>query len=141
MRASKEDFKLEFRQIVKSVIGTKNEEKFIEDMEDATDSIVEALDQKEVIKNNIDLFSTLNSNQETINAMAEVQSISTNHSEKAKNLKEQTMPVKLVEKAFNSIEAIDKKTVLGLPKLEMKKLENSLEKLKLQIDKLFSVEE
>ena len=141
MRASKEDFKLEFRQIVKSVIGTKNEEKFIEDMEDATDSIVEALDQKEVIKNNIDLFSTLNSNQETINAMAEVQSISTNHSEKAKNLKEQTMPVKLVEKAFNSIEAIDKKTVLVLPKLEMKKLENSLEKLKLQIDKLFSVEE
>lgn len=140
MRSSKEDFKAEFRQIVKNVVGTKNEEKFIEEMEDATDTIVEALDKEDVIKNNVDLFSTLQSNQEAVQALAKVQTITSNHSEKAKNYKEQNKPVKLAEKALSSIEAIDKKIITGLPKSEMAKLQSSLEKLKSVIDDLLSEE-
>lgn len=140
MRSSKEDFKGEFRQIVKNVVGTKNEEKFIEDMEDATDTIVEALDKEDVIKNNVDLFSTLQSDQEAVRALAKVQTITSNHSEKAKNYKEQNKPVKLAEKALSSIEAIDKKIITGLPKSEMAKLQSSLEKLKSKIDDLLSEE-
>ncbi|MFJ8265337.1 RNA polymerase subunit sigma-70 [Peribacillus asahii] len=140
MRSSKEDFKAEFRQIVKNVVGTKNEEKFIEEMEDATDSIVEALDNEDVIKNNVDLFATLQNNQEAVKALAKVQTISTNHSEKAKNYKEQNKPVKLAEKAISSIEAIDKRIVSGLPKSEKAKLLSSFEKLKVKIDDLLSEE-
>lgn len=140
MRSSKEDFKAEFRQIVKNIVGTKNEEKFIEDMEDATDTIVEALDKEDVIKNNVDLFTTLQNNQDAVQALAKVQTISTNHSEKAKNYKEQNKPVKLVEKAISSIEAIDKRIVTELPKSEKAKLKSSFEKLKLKINDLLSEE-
>lgn len=140
MRSSKEDFKGEFRQIVKEVVGTKNEVKFIEDMEDSTDSIVEALDEKNIIKNNVDLFATLNGNQEVIQAMAEIQSISTSYSEKAKNYKAQNEPVKLVERAINNIDSIDKKIVNSLPKIEKDKLLSRLEKLKLEIEELLSGE-
>lgn len=141
MRASKEDFKTEFREIVKNVVGTNNEDKFVEDMEDATDVIVEALDEKAIIRNNIDLFETLNSNKATVKAMAEVRSITTNHSEKAKNYKEQTKPINLAEKAFNSIEAIDKRIVSDLPTMEKEKLRVILEKLNNYTNALLSEED
>lgn len=140
MRSSKEDFKGEFRQIVKEVVGTKNEEKFIEDMEDSTDLIVETLDEKEIIKNNVDLFTTLASSEEAVEAMAEIQSISTSYSEKAKNHKAQNEPIKLVDRAINSIDSIDKNIFSNLPKIEKEKLQSRLEKLKLEIEVLLSEE-
>ena len=140
IRTTKEDFKSEFRQIVKNVVGTKNEEKFIKDMEEATDTIVEVLDEEEVIKNNVDLFTKLQKNQDAVDALAEVQKISTNHSEKAKNYKEQNKPLKLVEKAISSIEAIDESIIKGLPKSENDKLFSSLEELKIRISNLLSEE-
>ncbi|EJQ73453.1 hypothetical protein IG7_00756 [Bacillus cereus HuA2-4] len=140
VRSTKEDYKQEFRQIVKTVVGTKNEEKFIEEMEESTDTIVEALDKKEPIKNNVELFSLLNHDQEAVQAIAKVQKISTKHSEKAKNRKEQNMPAKLADKAITTIESIDKRIIQELPKAEREKLNESLEELRKQIDVLLSME-
>ncbi|QWH16420.1 RNA polymerase subunit sigma-70 [Bacillus mycoides] len=140
VRSSNEDYKLEFRQIVKAVVGTKNEEKFIEEMEESTDTIVEALDNKEPIKNNVELFSLLHHNQEAVQAIAEVQNISNKHSEKAKNRKNQNMPAKLANQAIAKIESIDKRIVQELPKAEKNKLNESLEELRKQIEVLLSLE-
>lgn len=140
VRSAKEDYKQEFRQIIKHVIGTKNEEKFIEEMEDSTDLIVEALDNKGPIKNNVELFTLLNHDQEVVQAIAEVQKISNKYSEKAKNRKEQNEPVKLADKAITAIESIDKRIVQELPKAERQKLNESLEELMKQIDVLLSME-
>nr|WP_252977602.1 RNA polymerase subunit sigma-70 [Bacillus luti] len=118
VRSSNEDYKLEFRQIVKAVVGTKNEEKFIEEMEESTDTIVEALDNKEPIKNNVELFSLLHHNQEAVQAIAEVQNISNKHSEKAKNRKNQNMPAKLANQAIAKIESIDKESSKNCLKLK-----------------------
>lgn len=140
VRSAKEDYKQEFRQIVKTVVGTKNEEKFIEEMEESTDTIVEALDNKEPIKNNVELFSRLHHNQEAVQAIAEVQKISNKHSEKSKNRQEQNMPAKLADKAITTIESIDKRIVQELPKAERQKLNESLGELRKQIDVLLSME-
>ncbi|MDA1782326.1 RNA polymerase subunit sigma-70 [Bacillus thuringiensis] len=140
VRSAKEDYKQEFRQIVKTVVGTKNEEKFIEEMEESTDTIVEALDNKEPIKNNVELFSRLHHDQEAVQAIAEVQKISNKHSEKSKNRQEQNMPAKLADKAITTIESIDKRIVQGLPKAERQKLNESLGELRKQIDVLLSME-
>lgn len=140
VRSVKEDYKQEFRQIVKTVVGTKNEEKFIEEMEESTDTIVEALDNKEPIKNNVELFSRLHNNQEVVQAIAEVQKISNKHSEKFKNRQEQNMPAKLADKAITTIESIDKRIVQELPKAERQKLNESLGELRKQIDVLLSME-
>ncbi|HHQ2457473.1 RNA polymerase subunit sigma-70 [Bacillus cereus group sp. MYBK245-2] len=140
VRSVKEDYKQEFRQIVKTVVGTKNEEKFIEEMEESTDTIVEALDNKEPIKNNVELFSRLHNNQEVVQAIAEVQKISNKHSEKSKNRQEQNMPAKLADKAITTIESIDKRIVQELPKAERQKLNESLGELRKQIDVLLSME-
>lgn len=140
VRSAKEDYKQEFRQIVKTVVGTKNEGKFIEEMEESTDTIVEALDNKEPIKNNVELFSRLHHNQEAVQAIAEVQKISNKHSEKSKNRQEQNMPAKLADKAITTIESIDKRIVQGLPKAERQKLNESLGELRKQIDVLLSME-
>ncbi|MGE6551349.1 RNA polymerase subunit sigma-70 [Bacillus mycoides] len=140
VRSAKEDYKQEFRQIIKTVVGTKNEEKFIEEMEESTDTIVEALDNKEPIKNNVELFSRLNHNQEVVQAIAEVQKISNKHSEKSKNRQEQNMPAKLADKAITTIESIDKRIVQELSKAERQKLNESLGELRKQIDVLLSME-
>ncbi|MCU5518014.1 RNA polymerase subunit sigma-70 [Bacillus wiedmannii] len=140
VRSAKEDYKQEFRQIVKTVVGTKNEEKFIEEMEESTDTIVEALDNKEPIKNNVELFSRLHHDQEAVQAIAEVQKISNKHSEKSKNRQEQNMPAKLADKAITTIESIDKRIVQKLPKAERQKLNESLGELRKQIDVLLSME-
>ncbi|HDX9636020.1 MULTISPECIES: RNA polymerase subunit sigma-70 [Bacillus cereus group] len=140
VRSAKEDYKQEFRQIIKHVVGTKNEVKFIEEMEESTDIIVEALDNNEPIKNNVELFTLLNHNQEVVQAIAEVQKISNKYSEKAKNRKAQNEPVKLADKAITAIESIDKRIVQELPKAERQKLNESLEELMKQIDVLLSME-
>ncbi|MFY0135580.1 MULTISPECIES: RNA polymerase subunit sigma-70 [Bacillus cereus group] len=140
VRSSNEDYKLEFRQIVKAVVGTKNEEKFIEEMEESTDIIVEALDNKEPIKNNVELFSLLHNDQDAVQAMAEVQKVSNKYSEKAKNRKNQNMPAKLANQAIAKIESIDKRIVQELPEAEKKKLNESLEELRKQIEMLLSLE-
>ncbi|PFZ58577.1 RNA polymerase subunit sigma-70 [Bacillus wiedmannii] len=140
VRSAKEDYKQEFRQIVKTVVGTKNEEKFIEEMEESTDTIVEALDNKEPIKNNVELFSRLHHDQEAVQAIAEVQKITNKHSEKSKNRQEKNMPAKLADKAITTIESIDKRIVQELPKAERQKLNESLGELRKQIDVLLSME-
>lgn len=136
IRSSGEDYKQGFRQIVQDVIGSKNEEQFIEDMEDVTDTIVEILNEKEIIKNNIELFVAIETNKEALQAIADVRSVSTNYSEKAKNFKDQTEAINLVGRAINNIESIDKQAASQLPSLEKEKLKKDLQQLKLKIDKL-----
>ncbi|WP_393968642.1 MULTISPECIES: RNA polymerase subunit sigma-70 [Enterococcus] len=140
LRASKEDFKAEYRQIVKNIIGSRKEEEFIEDMEDATDIVVDTLDRKEVIKNNIDLFDTLN-DKETVVALADIQTISNRHSETVKNQQERDMPVKLVNRAINSLNSINIQSIDSLSINDSEELVRSLDKLQAIIDEIRSSEE
>lgn len=140
LRVGKEDFKVEYRQIVKNIIGTRKEEEFIEDMEDATDTVVDALDSKEVVKSNIDLLDTLN-NKETLSALSEVKKISSRHSEIAKNQKERDMPVKLVNRAINTLSSIDIQAIESLSIDDDDELHFSLDKLQALIDDIRSSEE
>lgn len=136
IRTTKEDYKNEYRQIVQNIVGSKNEERFIEDMEDATDAILEVLDSKKSIKNNIDLISTLHNDKTATTALAKVQTLSNRYSETAKNLKERNMPVKLVEKATTSLYAVDMKVVSDLPSDEKTKLSIALDELQVFLDNI-----
>ena len=140
IRHTKEDYKQEFRQIVKNVIGTRKEKEFLEEMEDATDAIVDALDQKEPIKNNIELVTTLHNDKNAAAALAEVQNLSNHYSEISKNQKEHTKPLKLIEKALNSLESIDRKIIISLPKEEKIKFNNTLDRIQSSINDIRSVE-
>lgn len=136
IRSTKEDYKGDFRTIVKNVVNSSNENKFISEMEDATDAIIDALDTKEAIKSNVDLFTTLKNNKETADALADVQKVFTNHSEKTKNLKERTEPIKLVGKAINNIESIDINIFKFLSKTEKERLFSDLKMLQEEINQL-----
>lgn len=82
----------------------------------------------------------MNHDQEVVQAIAKVQKITNKHSEKSKNHQEQNMPARLADKAITTIESIDKRIVQELPKAERKKLNESLEELRKQIDVLLSME-
>ena len=139
IRISKEDFKKEYRQIIKNVINSSQEEGFIEEIEDDTDVITDFFDSNKKIKNNIDLFKRLNEKVQT--AIANVKSISKKYSEKAENEKQKNTPIKLVEKAINSIESINRGIICSLTKEDKTKLINELKKLKSQVDNLILKEE
>lgn len=136
IRSSKEDFKSDFRQIVKEIIGKSSEDEFIEEMEDATDAIIEVLDKEDKIKNHIELFSTLHANSETTKALAEVKTVSNKFSEKAKNEKAQNEPLILTNKAKSSLDSINIDSVQNLPKIEKEKLFKSLKQLEGRIEEL-----
>lgn len=138
MRSSNEDFKSEFRQVVKDVIGTDTEQKFIEEMEEATDTIVDVLDRPKPIKNNVELFTILDGDKSTVQALSEVKVISSKYSEKAKNLKEKNIPLTLIEKAHSNIEAINTQQLINLEKKEMDRLKSRLLSLKDCIDEILS---
>lgn len=140
IRNTKEDYKQEFRQIVKNVIGTRKEKEFLEEMEDATDAIVDALDQKELIKSNIELVSILHNDKNAAAALADVQHLSNHYSEISKNQKEHTKPLKLIEKALNSLESIDRNIILSLPKEEKIKFDATLTRIQSSINAIRSVE-
>ena len=141
IRISKEDFKKEYRQIIKNVINSSQEEGFIEEIEDDTDVITDFFDSNKKIKNNIDLFKRLNENKQVQTAIANVKSISKKYSEKAENEKKKNTPIKLVEKAINSIESINRGIICSLTKEDKTKLINELKKLKSQVDNLILKEE
>lgn len=141
IRISKEDFKKEYRQIIKNVINSSQEEGFIEEIEDDTDVITDFFDSNKKIKNNIDLFKRLNENKQVQTAIANVKSISKKYSEKAENEKQKNTPIKLVEKAINSIESINRGIICSLTKEDKTKLINELKKLKSQVDNLILKEE
>ena len=141
IRISKEDFKKEYRQIIKNVINSSQEEGFIEEIEDDTDVITDFFDSNKKIKNNIDLFKRLNENKQVQTAIANVKSIFKKYSEKAENEKQKNTPIKLVEKAINSIESINRGIICSLTKEDKTKLINELKKLKSQVDNLILKEE
>lgn len=141
IRMTREDYKTEYRQIVKNVIGSRDEEKFIEEMEEATDTIIDILDTTNKIKNNTELFTQLNKHQEIKDAIGKVKSITNKHSEKAKNVKQRNVPVSLVKKAITSIVSIDKNIICKLSKEDRENLIKELQKLKDEIDNLLIEEE
>lgn len=130
IRAGKEDFKSDFRQIVKDVVGTKNQNAFTEEMEDATDTIVEILEESEPIKSRHELFSILHSSSEATQSLAEVKVVSNKFSEKAQNYKMQNELLVLANKAHSSVEAISLEKVQKLNKIEKNQLFSNLNKLK-----------
>ena len=118
IRIMREDYKKEYRQIVKNVIGSRDEEKFIEEMEDSTDTIIDILDTDRKIKNNAELFAQLNSNKNSIDAIANIKSTTKDYSDKAENIKQRNNPISLIKKAISSIEAIDRNIIKQLSKEE-----------------------
>jgi hypothetical protein len=138
IRISGEDYKKEYRQIVKNVIGSNDEEKFIEDMEECTDIIIDILDMPKKIKNNAELFAELSKHPEAKDAIANVKLITKEHSEKSENRKQRNAPISLVKKAMNSIESIDRDIINRLNKEDIRNLNKELKKLKAEIDTLLT---
>lgn len=141
IRITREDYKKEYRQIVKNVIGSRNEEKFIQDMEESTDVIIDILDTPKKIKNNAELFTQLNQYQEAKDAIATVKTLTKDYAEKAENVKQRNIPISLVKKAINSIESINRDMIDLLPKEDRINLINEIQKLKQEIDSLLPKEE
>lgn len=141
IRIMREDYKKEYRQIVKNVIGSRNEEKFIQDMEKSTDMIIDILDTPKKIKNNAELFIQLNQYQEAKDAIANVKTITKDYSEKAENVKQRNVPISLVKRAITSIESIDRDIIHLLPKEDRINLIKEIKKLKYEIDSLLPEEE
>lgn len=139
-RTVKENYKEDYRHVVQNIIGSKNEIQFMEEMEKATDIIVDTLDTKEQTKNNVDLFTRLNTNKITIKALAEVKTVSSKYLEKEKNLKERSKPIKLITTAINSIESIEEDVISDLPEDEKKAFYNSVKTLKKHIDSMMPEE-
>lgn len=141
IRIEGEDYKKEYRQIVKNVVGSRDEEKFIEEMEDSTDMIIDILDTPRKIKNNAELFAQLNSNKESKNAIANVKSTTKYYADKAENIKQRNHPISLVKKAINSIESIDRNIIQQLSKKEKEELIKEIKKLKYEINNFLIEEE
>lgn len=139
IRSTREDFKTEFRPIVKNIIGSKNEKDFIDEMEDATDTIVEILNEKKFVKNNVDLFETLHNNKEAVGALAEVKRVSADTAEQVKNAEERNRPLVLINKAKKALETIEIEAISNLPKIEKEKLKINLKKIE-EIIKLIAEE-
>lgn len=106
LRVTKEDYKQEYRQIIKSVVGTKKEKEFIENMEEVTDIVVDALDKEESVKNNLELMGAL-IDKDVSQALSKVQKISNQFSETARNNKVREKPILLLDKAIASIQSIE----------------------------------
>ena len=141
IRVTREDYKKEYRQIVKNVIGSKNQEKFIEEMEESTDTVIDILDTSDKITNNAELFSQLNNHQELKDAIVNIKVITNKHSEESENAKHKNIPISLIKKAITSITSINKDIIYQLDKDDRVKLNMEIQKLKNEIDALFIEED
>ncbi|TDM07715.1 RNA polymerase subunit sigma-70 [Macrococcus lamae] len=111
LKMSREDFKGEFRQIVKEVIGSKKEEEFLEEMEEHTDIIQDKLSEKEVIKNKLELVNAFVEEEELADAINNIKKVSNVVVESVKNEKDFNKPVLLARKALNNLNSMDQSTI------------------------------
>lgn len=109
-----DDFKKEFRPIVKEVIGGKKQNEFLKEMENSQEIIDDALmdrtDQNEEVipvMNIDDLYTRIQNKPEAVEALVEVQNISTDITEKAITDSQKREPIKLVKTALTKVDAID----------------------------------
>lgn len=136
IRVTKDDFKNEFRNIVKNVVGTKEEEKFIESMEDSTDIIQDTLAESDKIKNNLDLLHIINENNLIAQSLSEVKVVTNRFSEQVNNSKDKNKPIILVGKAITNIENIDKSIISSLDEKSLDELQIKLRQLSNSISEL-----
>ncbi|MDJ1112376.1 RNA polymerase subunit sigma-70 [Macrococcus sp. S115] len=137
IRVDNENFQKEFRNIVKNVIGTGQQDSFIEDMEDTTDTIVDTFAEREEISNKIEIFERIGKDDNLKKALKEVKKVSYEHSETAINIKNKNKPEELINKALKSLESIDISSIKSLDLLQKEVLKEPLVKI---INKIKEIE-
>ncbi len=140
IRVTGEDYKKEYRQMVKKVLSSRNAEGFIESMEKSTDDIIDSLDTPTKIKSNVDLFSRLNQCQRAKDAIAAVKIITKDYAEMAENEDQKNMPISSIKKAIKNVASIDGEIIDQLPREDRIELIKEIKKLKCKIDSLLQGE-
>lgn len=138
IRIDNEDYKKDFRNIVKNVIGTDQQVSFIEELEDTTDIIVDSFAERDLISNKIEIFETINKNDSLKKAFKEVKKTSYEHSETAINKKNKNKPEELINKALKSLESIDISSINSLDSSQKNTLKKTLENIIYKIKELES---
>ncbi len=126
-----DDFKQDFRSIIKKVIGKGQEREFIEKTEDDADIIGMALSQdsdgsSRKTANVDDLYKKINNNDDAIKSLSNVADKSTEILNKMENEKKRSEPKKLVSEAVAKLEAIDVDTLNYISDEEKKHIRNNL---------------
>lgn len=122
------DFKQEFRTIVKKVIGKKMAEDFVEDMGESSDTILDVLSEEKTVDSN-DLFAKLNDSEEAKDAIKETQSISENYAQKAVDESDKLKPENLISQAKSKIDNVDQSVFGTLNDGQKEKLRNLLDEI------------
>lgn len=138
-RLKKQNFKDDFRTVAKEVIGKASANEFIAEMEEATDTLQDVFSEQEVTDNH-QLYKVVNDHSEAKDAIADIQKTTTSYSEKVRNAKRRSEPINLVEKAINSLDAIDQQTLDELADTDAQKLNERLRELQEMVAELLTEE-
>lgn len=138
LRVSGGDFKWDFRQLVKGVIGSREQDDFVEAMQNNSDTIEETLGEAPV-STATEVVTRLKSTPEAVKALAETKEVVEEYTQKAANQGEKDKPLKLVGQAKAKVEAIDDNVLGSLDTENKEKLASQVEDLQSDLAELLEL--
>lgn len=136
MRLTKEDFKADYRSIKKGVLGTEKEKEFIEHMEDATDTLIDAFESEDEISSFNDIRKTLNEDKNYKSALEEVEEVSNIFALEVSNKEMLEEPAKLMKRALKNVQSVDIGIIEKLNSEDKKEFLDVVNDIKLKLDEL-----
>jgi len=133
------DFKGDFRNIVKKVIGKEKENDYLEDVEDDTDTIEIALSKnisgnEEKVSSVDDLYNRINSDAAAISALSDVAVKSNDVLNEMDNEKKKDEPNKLITEAINKLDAVNVDVLKYISEKDKKHIINNIRTIQMSIN-------
>lgn len=135
LRVSGGDFKGDFRQMVQKVVGSRQQDDFIDDVQEQADIVEESLGTEQVTSAT-EVVSRLKTDPEAMQALADAKEVVEEYTQKAANQGEKDKPLKLVSQAKAKIETIDDSVLTSLDTDSKQKLVSQVEELRNELTEL-----
>lgn len=107
LKINNENYKDDFRKIKQGVLGTEKEAQFVEEMEEAVDTLLDVFEEREEINSLIEINEIVNKNVEAKKALKEIEEVTNDYGQQVEHKKIMNEPIKIINRVLNSVKSID----------------------------------
>lgn len=115
LKVNDEDYKADFRKIKQGILGSEKEARFVEEMEESVDTLLDVFEERAEVTSVEDINEIVNKNDEAKSALKEIEEITNDYAQQVEHKKIMNEPIKIINRVLNSVKSINLEVVENLP--------------------------
>lgn len=126
LKVNDEDYKADFRKIKQGILGSEKEARFVEEMEESVDTLLDVFEERAEVTSVEDINEIVNKNDEAKSALKEIEEITNDYAQQVEHKKIMNEPIKIINRVLNSVKSINLEVVENLPVEERLEIEEKI---------------